>query len=123
MAQEFQDIIKENLDKIRTLHLQTFENLTRNQGKIEIIIKEVLDHSIDEREAIEKITEAVDYAEKLQKSFSRDMRQNLENLINNFPDVEGQDIQDIRGELEKIYQEMEQGVLDFVETVKELYKV
>ncbi|PKL11408.1 MAG: hypothetical protein CVV50_05740 [Spirochaetae bacterium HGW-Spirochaetae-6] len=123
MAQEFQDIIKENLDKIRTLHLQTFENLTRNQGKIEIIIKEVLEHSIDEREAIEKITEAVDYAEKLQKSFSKDMRQNLENLINNFPDVQGEDIQDIRAELEKIYQEMEQGVLDFVETVKELYKV
>jgi len=111
------------LDKIRTLHLQTFENLTRNQGKIEIIIKEVLEHSIDEREAIEKITEAVDYAEKLQKSFSKDMRQNLENLINNFPDVQGEDIQDIRAELEKIYQEMEQGVLDFVETVKELYKV
>jgi iron-sulfur cluster repair protein YtfE (RIC family) len=107
------------------LYLQTFEELTTNQSNIEMIIKDVLEQTIDEKDAIEKITVAVEYAEKLQKGFSNKMRENLNNLLAIFPKAEAEtdDISSIKVELEKIYTEMDNGVTQFVEKVKELYKV
>ena len=120
---DLQDVIKNNLEQIRMLYLQTFEELTNNQSNIEMIIKNVLEKKIDEKEALEKIDEAVLYAEKLQKGFSEKMRQSLDNLLSIFPEADSEEIQSIRAELETIYSEMEDGVTKFVEKVKELYKV
>ncbi len=125
MSDNFQEMIKQNLEQIRMLYLQTFEELTQNQGSIESTIKNVLERKIDEKEALEKITVAVEYAEKLQKGFSSKMQENLNSLLSHFPEDEAKapEIQAIRGELEKIYNEMNEGVTKFVEKVKELYKV
>jgi seryl-tRNA synthetase len=120
---DFQEMIKSNLEQIRMLYLQTFEELTHNQSNIEIIIKEVLEKKIDEKEALERINQAVNYAEKLQKGFSEKMRENLNRLLENFPEAQSSEIQSIKGELENIYSEMEEGVSKFVDKVKELYKV
>lgn len=125
MSDNFQEMIKQNLEQIRMLYLQTFEELTQNQGSIESTIKNVLERKIEEKEALEKITVAVEYAEKLQKGFSSKMKENLNALLSHFPEDEAKapEIQAIRAELEKIYHEMEEGVTKFVEKVKELYKV
>lgn len=123
MSANFQEMIKNNLEQIRMLYLQTFEELTHNQSNIEVIIKNVLERKIDEKEALEKITRAVEYAEKLQKGFSSKMKENLNALLSNFPEADAPEILSIRMELEKIYMEMDEGVTKFVEKVKELYKV
>ncbi|HCL58092.1 MAG TPA: hypothetical protein DHW82_13950 [Spirochaetia bacterium] len=123
MAETLQELIKNNLEQIRLLYLQTFEELTNNQSNIEMIIKDVLEKKISESTAIERISDAVDYAEKLQKGFSEKMRANLNNLLSIFPEADSAEIMSIREELEKIYKEMEEGVNKFVEKVKELYKV
>lgn len=120
---DFQDQIKTNLEQIRMLYLQTFEELTNNQSNIETIIKDVLEKKMEDRTALEKITSAVEYAEKLQKGFSKKMRENLNNLLAVFPDANSADIANIKKELENIYSEMEGGISRFVEKVKELYKV
>lgn len=120
---DIQNTIKNNLEQIRMLYLQTFEELTNNQSNIEMIIKDVLEKKMDERKALEKITESVEYAEKLQKGFSNKMKENLNGLLSVFPGVNSEDINKIKTELENIYAEMEEGISKFVEKVKELYKV
>lgn len=121
---EMQEIIKNNLEQIRMLYLQTFEELTNNQSNIETIIKDVLDKKVDEKKALEKINDAVMYAEKLQKGFSEKMKENLANLLAIFPDeAKSPEVLSIENELENIYSEMEDGISKFVEKVKELYKV
>ncbi|HOJ49267.1 MAG TPA: hypothetical protein PKW55_00465 [Spirochaetota bacterium] len=118
-----QELIKKNLEQIRMLYLQTFEELTNNQTNIEIVIKEVLDKKITEDQAVEKINKAVLYAEELQKGFSKKMKESLNSLISCFPDVDSEEVKKIKDEIEKIYLEMEDGVSRFVEKVKELYKI
>jgi len=120
---DFHEQIKNNLEQIRMLYLQTFEELTNNQSNIEIIIRDVLEKKMEERQALEKITESVEYAEKLQKGFSVKMKENLNNLLAIFPDADSDEINKIKKELENIYSEMEDGITKFVEKVKELYKV
>jgi len=120
---DIQDLIKKNLEQIRILYLQTFEELTTNQTKIEIIIKDVIDRKITENEAVERINKCVVYAEELQKGFSRKMRENLDSLLSCFPDITSEELKNIKTDLEKIYLEMEEGVSKFVEKVKELYRI
>ncbi len=123
MSDNVQKMIANNLEQIRNIYLKTFEELTSNQSNIEIVIRNVLEGEISEDDALEKLTEYVEYAEKLQKDFSLIMQKNLDDLLAMFPDQDSEEVQGMRSDLSKIYKEMEDGVSDFVSKVKELYKV